>query len=208
MATQMANLYDRAINFTVTWAQQNGPRLYNAYALKGGWEGWAQVVIAQHLLDAFQAMADDPNNSDIVAGQAAITMTEREQPVYLAQGQKADIVIRHHVFPQQAALTTRPLPDPPLLGTNIIELKCESMDNRNGFLPTLVADLVKINGPIEPACKTGTIAAVAFSVTAGAYNNITTSGRIPNVAGVRRWLIYQTSSSDQIWMWELGGRQF
>lgn len=97
-----------------------------AYALKGGWEGWAQVELALYL-----------------KGKCKGCIVEREQAVYTAKGQAAgwDATTGKALADLVIAPAAGKAMD--LDNTAIIELKCRNVQHKN-FVALVKADLAKI----------------------------------------------------------------
>ena len=122
-------LPDLRIDETIrNWAQDNVDKISRAYALKGGWEGWAQVEIALLLEDHLAHLGRGLNIESMTAS--------REVAVYQNPRQFADLVIGVHHGRAQDHI--------------IVELKCESQFNATNFITGIMNDLAKIEDGIKP----------------------------------------------------------
>lgn len=104
------------------WATQNAWKLAEAYKMKGGWEGWAQVEIAisvtrQHGFNYGKIRTD----------------TTREARVYEGTDKRSDILLatyeENRAYPKW---------------TNMIELKCEGYYNKDRFVAAVEDDFKKL----------------------------------------------------------------
>ena len=131
------------------WALKPGKLLsiFKAFDQKGGWEGWAQVEIANELSDFMDQLQG--YGLDIAA------VIQREASVYAEnQGLKADIVVHtYYQAPKNVQLlhnmnTSKTLENFPRRSF-IIELKCESANNSEKFRSNVIEDLKKIKKVIH-----------------------------------------------------------
>ena len=96
------------------WAEENAPKVEQAYYLSGGWEVWAQVELAIALTQQ-HGFRYGPGEEQIIT---------REDWVYGRK--KSDIMFEFSG------------------GSNIIELKCESSKNSKNFVSDVLEDLDKV----------------------------------------------------------------
>jgi hypothetical protein len=121
-----------------SWAKSNGAKIVQAYNMKGGWEGWAQVELAIAL----------SRNHGWNYGSFQQNVISREDHVYDGTKQESDIMLSNK------------------LGTNIIELKCESSYDSKNFAANVLTDLKKVaNGEIASKYLPATVWVVGISVS-------------------------------------------
>jgi hypothetical protein len=143
------------------WATSKADEIIARDEQKGGWEGWAQVEIAE-TLDRYRFQDRqlwNRKHSDRV---------HREQPVYQKKptdkgAKMADFVIGRNsrrVFEQR-------------LGTTIMELKCEGLHNKDKFKKVVEQDIKKVTlCSLKPEYVPARVLILAISVSHSCYEEM------------------------------------